>query len=238
MTKKILVLMAKEPRAGKVKTRLCPPLSEKQAAELYKCFLLDKIAALDQIRTAKSNIQCALAFAPTRALDFFQRFAPSWLELVPQVGPDLGQRLIGLFGHFFDRGFDQVVVTDSDSPTLPREYLEKSFDLLEHSDLAIGPSEDGGYYLIGLKAKQPMLFRGILWSTDKVFIETINRAEKEKLAVSLLPNWYDVDTPLDLERLRCDLKSQGRKAQDQAQASKRFLGKMVPSSPSRTSCSP
>jgi rSAM/selenodomain-associated transferase 1 len=223
MTKKILVVMAKEPRAGKAKTRLCPPLSKKQAAELYECFLIDKMAALDTIGKRQKDIEFVLAFDPSTALEFFKGFAPSWLRLVPQTGKDLGQRLINLFRRYFEQGFDQVVIADSDSPTLPAEFLQESFQILDQVDLVIGPTQDGGYYLIGLKTEHPCIFENISWSTDRVLEQTIRLGEEERLAIGFLPRWYDVDTSADLKRLRCALSEEGREKQEIPMATKDFL---------------
>ena len=105
----------------------------------------------------------------------------------------------------FDSGYPRVIVLDSDSPTLPATYIERADRLLDSHDLVVGPSEDGGYYLVGLRQPRPELFRGIAWSTRHVTAQTLDRAAEFGLSVAILPAWYDVDTGADLERLRMEV---------------------------------
>lgn len=199
-----VAIMAKTPRAGEVKTRLSPPLSAPEAAELYCCFLLDKI---EQVRALR-NARPAIAYTPEGGRAFFEAAAPDFL-LIPQRGEDLGARLYGTFEALFVQGYAGGLAIDSDTPTLPTGYLQQAVDLLAgpRADLVLGPCEDGGYYLIGLHRLQRPLFEGIAWSTDQVLPETIRRAEALGLTVASLPPWLDIDTPGDLERLRDALAS-------------------------------
>ncbi len=211
-----VAIMAKAPRAGEVKTRLCPPLSSDEAAELYHCFLQDKVAQVQAVKGA----QPVLSYTPQGEVAFFEGLAPDFL-LLPQEGPDLGARLAHTFGELFARGHRIVCAIDSDSPTLPSSYLTRAVTLLGQPevDLLLGPSEDGGYYLIGLKHLHRELFEGISWSSDRVLHQTRERAAALCLRVVSLPPWYDVDTPEDLARLERDLTA------DQAIAphTRRFL---------------
>ena len=195
-------IMAKAPRAGEVKTRLCPPLSATEAAELYRCFLLDKI---EQVRTLE-EASPAIAYAPDEGRILFEELAPGF-ALVPQRGSDLGSRLANSFDQFFAQGYAGALAIDSDTPTLPRDFLQRALDLIAapHSDVVLGPTEDGGYYLIGLRKLYRELFEGIAWSTSEVFPETVRRAEAKGLRIACLPPWFDIDTPDDLERLRASL---------------------------------
>ena len=195
-------IMAKAPRPGQVKTRLCPPLSGPEAADLYRSFLQDKI---EQVRTLRAASP-AVAYAPETERPFFEALAPDF-RLVAQRGPDLGARLANGFAEFLGNGHAGAVAIDSDTPTLPTEHLAEAVARLRRgdADLVLGPSEDGGYYLIGLRAPHPELFDGIRWSTPEVMPETLRRAEEKGLRVALLPTWYDVDTPTDLARLRAAL---------------------------------
>lgn len=197
------MIMAKAPRAGEVKTRLCPPLSASEAAGLYRGFLLDKI---EQVRTLKEATP-AIAYAPVDGRIFFEALAPGF-TLIPQLGADLGARLASSFEQFFGKGSGPALAIDSDTPTLPTDFLEQALDLMRmpQVDLVLGPTEDGGYYLIGLRALHRELFEGILWSTDRVLPETLRRAEAKGLRVACLPSWFDVDTPEDLERLEAALR--------------------------------
>lgn len=198
-----VAIMAKAPEAGRVKTRLCPPLGADEAVELYRSFLLDTIGAVASL----GGITPAVSYAPAEAREFFAAACPGFL-LVSQRGPDLGARLARTFGDLFALGFDAALAIGADSPTLPRAFLRQGVALLgdPRVDVVLGPSEDGGYYLIGLSAPRPELFRGVAWSTARVFGETLERAEAAGLAVRCLPPWYDVDTVEDLARLEVSLR--------------------------------
>lgn len=200
---KILVVMAKKPEIGKVKTRLCPPLSLEQATELYRCFVLDKIDQVSKIE----NVMPAIAFTPRKAGDFFRELVPENFKLMPQIGSDLGERLANVFKELFSNNFRKVVVIGSDSPNLPTKFIERSFDLLngKNIDVVLGPCHDGGYYLIGLKSLTLNLFEEISWSTFKVYYETIRKINELKLRLKNLPIWYDVDSINDLKKLTKDI---------------------------------
>jgi rSAM/selenodomain-associated transferase 1 len=201
-----VVIMAKAPQTGEVKTRLSPPLSPTDAAKLYRCFLLDKI---EQV-TALEAATLALAFTPPEAKGFFEDVAPGFV-LVQQRGADLGDRLANSLGELIAGGHRAAVAIDSDTPTLPVSFLQQAVDLLTTSDvdLVLGPTQDGGYYLIGLRAMHRELFEAMAWSTSTVLSETIQRASAKGLRVACLPPWYDIDTPEDLGRLRAELASGG-----------------------------
>ena len=208
MARAAVAIMAKAPRTGEVKTRLCPPLSAEEAAELYRCFLLDKIEQVRALRGA----QPAIAYTPVEGKAVFEELAPGF-ALVPQQGADLGARLANSFDRLFAEGYAAVLLIDSDTPTLPTGFLRRALDLVAtpRIDLVLGPSEDGGYYLIGLRAPHRELFEAIAWSTAQVLPETVRRAEAKGLEAARLPPWFDVDTPADLERLRASLeRRQGR----------------------------
>jgi len=197
-----VAIMAKEPRAGEAKTRLCPPLSLADAAELYRRFLLDKIEQVRSLRT----VSPVIAYTPVEARAFFEQVAPDFV-LIPQRGADLGDRLANSLGELLDRGHRGALAIDSDTPTLPHGYLQQALDLVMRSelDVVLGPTEDGGYYLIGLRTVHRELFEAMAWSTSQVLAETIRRANVKGLAVACLPSWYDIDTPEDLARLQAEL---------------------------------
>jgi hypothetical protein len=199
-----VAIMAKAPRPGEVKTRLCPPLTAAEAAGLYRCFLLDKI---EQVRTLDGATP-VIAFAPEDGAPVFQALAPGF-ALVPQRGEGLGARLAACFDRFFADGYAGALLIDSDTPTLPGGFLLQALHLLGEpdTDLVLGPSEDGGYYLVGLRAAHPELFRDIPWSTPRVLPETLGRARARGLHATCLPPWFDVDTGADLERLRAWLRA-------------------------------
>jgi rSAM/selenodomain-associated transferase 1 len=204
-----LCIMAKAPVSGQVKTRLCPPLSLDEAARLYQCFLEDKIAQVRGIQGAEP----VLAYAPDSAAVVFEALAPR-VTLMPQRGGDLTSRLVSVLERLFASGFDAAIVIDSDTPTLPSRFLEQAVAQLASGepDLVLGPSDDGGYYLIGLRGVHRALFEGMPWSTPAVLEETLSRARALGLRVAQLAPWYDVDTGEDLARLMSELEAHAGQA--------------------------
>ena len=192
-----LIVVAKQPTPGQTKTRLSPPLTPDQASALYECFLID---TLDQMRKV-DEAQRVIAYLPIDARDYFHRFASDF-ELVPQNGPDLGSRLDHALTSYLSQGYERVVIMDSDSPTLQSTNLSQAFIALsDGADVTLGPCDDGGYYLIGIKKPVPRLLREVQMSTPTVAADTIALAEEEGLRVSLLPTWYDIDNAASLLRL-------------------------------------
>ena len=194
--------MTKAPRAGKVKTRLTPPLTPEEAAALNICFLRDTTAAI----AAAVNDERARGIAvytPVGAEGEYEGLLPDEFDLVPQRGDAFGERLIFATEDLLSLGFDSVCLIDSDSPTVPpRAFSEAAKILAEKEDaVVLGPSDDGGYYLIGLKKLHRSLFQEIDWSTERVLEQTIERAKEIDLDVHLLPIWYDVDDRATLRRL-------------------------------------
>lgn len=196
-----LIVVAKRPVPGETKTRLCPPLNPQSAADLYRCLLLDTLVLLRQLEGADLTV----AYTPARARAYFEAILPNGFRLLPQQGTDLGERLANALGQHFALGHHRVAIMNSDGPTLPLTCLAEAFSGLDHADVTLGPGHDGGYYLIGMKQLQTELFRGITWSTEHVFVQTMAVCRRLGLSVHLLPEWYDVDVEADLERLRRDL---------------------------------
>ena len=199
-----LAIMAKAPRVGAVKTRLCPPLRPPEAAELARCFLLDTVERVRMVAGA----QPITAYTPPEALSQFEEAAPGF-TLLPQRGRDLGERQSHLAQDALGLGLQAVLIIGTDSPTLPRECLDEAVSLVmaRDVDVVLGPTEDGGYYLIGLRAPHPGLFEGIPWSTPAVLSRILERAHRLGLRAACLPTWFDVDTGADLERLRTELEA-------------------------------
>jgi len=196
-----LIVVAKRPTPGKTKTRLSPPLTPQLASALYECFLFD---TLDQMRQV-CEAQHVIAYLDEP--DYFQRLAPDF-ELIPQQGNDLGERLDRALTSYLWRGYERAVIMDSDSPTLPSVYLSLAFDALaDGADVTVGPCDDGGYYLIGIKKPEPRLLREVKMSTPTVAADTIALAEEEGLRVNLLPTWYDVDDASSLLRLMREVEN-------------------------------
>jgi uncharacterized protein len=204
MTRALLVV-AKQPAAGQTKTRLCPPLSAETAAALYECFLRDTLDVMRQV----SGVERGIVYLPGDAAGYFHTLAPD-MALTPQRGADLGERLDQLLSDALASGAAQAVVMDSDSPTLPALYIAEAFARLDGpDDVVLGPCDDGGYYLIGLKRPQPRLLREVQMSTPFVVRDTLALADSLGLKVAMLPPWYDVDTAAELERLRAELAGAG-----------------------------
>jgi len=187
---------------GQTKTRLTPWLPVDQASKLYECFLLDTL----DIARAVPGVARLIAYTPHDEAAYFERLAPDFGRVL-QVGDSLGERLDNALAHCLDTGFDQAVIMDSDSPTLPPGYVVRAFDSLSSADVVLGPTEDGGYYLIGLTRPQPRLLREVQMSTANVLRDTLTLAEADGLRVALLPAWYDVDTITDLRRLVGELRA-------------------------------
>jgi len=207
-----LAIMVKLPTPGRVKTRLCPPLTPEQATELYRCFLLDKMAQVERIAAATPY----LAFTPREAQPYFRDLAGETFFVVPQEGKDLGERLDHLSTRLLAAGHPGAVIVDSDTPSLPDRFLAEAVEWMgdPRTDAVLGPAEDGGYYLVGLRQSAPAIFQRIAWSTPVVLDQTLRAAAGTGLRVHLLPPWYDVDTGKDLGRLTRDLEGNGTTARE------------------------
>ena len=216
----VCILMVKAPRAGAVKTRLSPPLSPAQAASLAACFARDALAS---IRRAVPDVIVAYAPADGRAQleTLFPHDDLHWLE---QRGDGLGARIESAAAHADALGYGPVVLVGADSPTLPASFVARAVASLAagEADIALGPTEDGGYYLVGLRRPAAGLFRNVEWSTPLVFRQTADNAARAGLRTLELPRWYDVDTPADLLRLRDEIFTQ-REARLRAPATHRWL---------------
>jgi rSAM/selenodomain-associated transferase 1 len=202
-----VAVMAKVPGAAPVKSRLHAALTEVRATELYRCFLLDRLDAL----VAVPGIAPVVAFTPPEARARMATLAPPGVRLLAQEGGDLTERLTRLFDRLLGEGHPAALAMDSDSPTLPMAYVATAARALadDEADVVIGPSDDGGYYLIGLREPRPVLFEDVPWSTAQVLAVTLARARGLGLRVRLLPAWFDVDTEADLHRLRDELAAGG-----------------------------
>ena len=205
----LLIIMAKEPSLGTVKTRLSPPLSPQECVALYTAFLRDTISLVEEACRLSKDVAPALAYTPTSAHRFFRGLAPGHFIFLAQKGAGLGERLCNLPVQARNLGHSPIVMISSDSPTLPPDIVVRCFTELRRPevDVVLGPCDDGGYYLIGMKRPQPALFAGIAWSTEQVTGQTLRAARKAALRVSLLPTWPDVDTAEDLSALWTELQS-------------------------------
>ena len=198
-----LTVMAKAPRPGRVKTRLSPPLTLDQTAELNICFLRDTTENLATITHGAGLI----SYTPVGDEALFAGLLPETFALVPQRGDGFGERLLLAAQDILALGYGAVCLIDSDSPTVPAAaYAQAVQALAQPGDrLILGPSHDGGYYLIGLKQPPPEPFARISWSTASVLAETRQRCTEAGLELLELPLWYDVDDAPTLALLKAEL---------------------------------
>ena len=229
--------MTKAPQAGQVKTRLVPPLTPEEAAELNKCFLRDTVAAIssacshrpvgDEGKTARA-VGIAV-YTPVGAESAYTDILPADFSLLPQRGDEFGERLYFAVEDLFKCGFESVCLIDSDSPTVPAENFAEAVELLSTIEdrVVLGPSDDGGYYLIGVKKPHRHLFEQIDWSTERVLNQTIQRATEIGLEVKLLPTGYDVDDAASLRRLCNELLGENAGWRQYAPNTRKFLASIV-----------
>lgn len=197
-------VIAKAPQPGAVKTRLCPPLDLWQAALLHGAFLRDTLTSALTIRDASVTLFHPPVADPRMLADL----TPDGMARVAESGSGLGHAMRDAFQHLFSTGAHSAVLIGSDLPTLPAAHIDAAFTALERGscDVVLGPAEDGGYYLIGLREPRPSLFERIDWSTDRVLEQTRDRARSAGLRVTHIGPWHDVDSPDDLRRLQAALK--------------------------------
>jgi uncharacterized protein len=248
-----LAVMTKAPHPGRVKTRLVPPLTPEEAAELNKCFLRDTVAAISSacshrpvgkvgetqtackphashsaMATARA---CGIAvYSPVGAESAYADILPADFILLPQRGDGFGKRLYFATEDLFKCGFESVCLIDSDSPTVPAANFQQAVEFLESPEdrIVLGPSDDGGYYLIGLKKPHQHVFENIDWSTERVLNQTIQRANDIQLEVKVLPTGYDVDDEAGLRRLRDELlRNESGSSNEVAPSTRRFLASLV-----------
>ena len=204
LAKPAVGLFAKPPRPGRVKTRLCPSLSPEQAAALYGAFLGDLAEMLDQDESWEW-----MTYSPDPEL-----LEATWPKGAPrpdawrrQVESDLGDRMNAALEELLVEGRPSAILLGSDHPTVTREMIAQTFKALEHVDVVLGPSFDGGLYLVGWTRMHPELFTDVPWSTDRVLETVIARARARQVPTAVMTPWYDVDDARDLEFLRTHLSA-------------------------------
>ncbi len=199
MTRKdALILMAKAPLPGQVKTRLCPPFTKEGAAALYACLLRDTAEEMGRL----SRVRRYLFYSPPGSGRLFRRGPFSGFEPHPQSGRDLGERMDAAFESVFARGAPRAALVGADCPALSTRLVAAAFRELDSSAGAVfGPTDDGGFYLIALSARAPFLFRGVEWGTGSVLSEVTLRCRAAGLPYSLLPSRSDIDTADDVASL-------------------------------------
>jgi rSAM/selenodomain-associated transferase 1 len=195
-----LAVMAKVPVSGTVKTRLVPPLSDEQAAELYRALVLDQLEHLAQLNSA----DLYLAFTPADAASSMASLMPARFQCFPQRGDDLGERMNQVFIELRRRAHRNLVVIGSDLPPVPLDFFEDAFRILaaENKRVVLGPSRDGGYYLVGMNEPTPQIFKEMTWSHAHVLAQTTKKLTRLGIDFRLLPTWFDLDTVEDLDRFQ------------------------------------
>jgi rSAM/selenodomain-associated transferase 1 len=206
--------MAKASRPGLSKTRLCPPLTPEEAARFNTAFLQDVAANIRAAGSAadvrgyfKGSISGYMAFGPPGSEPFFRDILPQGIGLLECWLPNFGDCLFNAITQQLDQGHQAAVVLNSDSPTLPTSLLVETAEVLARPGdrVVLGPSTDGGYYLLGLKAPHRRMFENIDWSTERVARQTLERAREIGLSVHTLPAWYDVDDADALRTVHAEL---------------------------------
>jgi len=197
-----IIVMCKAPVAETVKTRLAPFLSAEQSADLAGCFAVDAMKKAQNI--CENTI---VAFAGEK--EMLETILPQNLIWVRQTGADLGERMHNALRFAFERNFSPLVITGTDSPTLPSEYIKVAIKILQEklTDAVIGETEDGGFYLLGLNQPNQQIFQNVRWSSPETLLQTVQNIRQLNLHLTTLPIWYDVDTPKDLRRLKSEIEN-------------------------------
>lgn len=195
--KECVLFYVKFPEKGKVKTRLAKDIGDEQAVELYRCCILDMLETLACIPQ-----QICICYAPEDAEQQFKNWLGREYLYMPQRGRDLGERMNNSFQEAFRRGFQNVCILGSDLPDLPHQHVVKAFEQLRAFESVIGPSGDGGYYLLGFRNEIffSEVFQGIIWSHSSVYAETIKKLERRGIKFLILPAWNDIDNLTELQQ--------------------------------------
>jgi hypothetical protein len=201
-----LTVMAKAPRAGKVKTRLAPALGMEGSAAINICFLRDTTRNIAEV-AEQGGAAGLVCYTPVGDEVAFEGLLPEGFALIAQRGDAFGERLLAAAEDILSCGYGSVCLIDSDSPTLPQSALVRAVDELQRPGdrVVLGGSDDGGYYLIGLKQAHAVPFERITWSTASVYAETVERVREAGLELVELPVWYDVDDAATLAVLEAEL---------------------------------
>lgn len=202
-----LAIVCKAPVDGACKTRLCPPLTAREAAEISRCFIADVAAAIE----AAAGEGGVCVYTPVGGEAAFDGLLPGGFSMLAQRGDDLGARLLHATGDLLAAGFAGVCLINSDGPTLPLALLRDAVAALRQPGdrIVLAPAIDGGYCLIGLKQPHAVVFRDIAWSTGQVLDQTLARVASLGVPLSRLPSWYDVDDLASLQLLLQELFAGG-----------------------------
>jgi uncharacterized protein len=207
--RRTLVVMAKAPRPGEVKTRLTQSLPVEAVTELYRCLLDDTMGLTRSLETSSGRLSSSPEVAimcPASDVEELRQLTRGAVAVVAQKGEGLAAGLTSVFAHFAAPGCKGVVAFNSDSPHLPASILRSAFETLSAHDLVVGPTEDGGYYLVGAKVAHPELFDGDGMGTQSALEALLARARKLQLSVGFTDPFYDIDVEGDLTRLASELQ--------------------------------
>ncbi|NOY41713.1 MAG: glycosyltransferase [Planctomycetes bacterium] len=197
-----LGLFAKYWQPGQVKTRLAATIGDAAAADAYQQFVVTLLNRLQNLGN-----QRWLAFAPPERAGEFESVAAERWQLEPQAEGDLGQRMQTFFANRLAEGCQRIVLLGTDSPNVPVEYVQQALIELRNHDVVLGPTEDGGYWLVGVSTDVPEIFTDIPWSTPNVWQATLEALRSRGRAYTTVPTWYDIDENDDLQRLIADLQA-------------------------------
>src|SRR5262245_61912710 len=198
--KRALLLFARRPRLGQVKSRLIPRFSPEEALAFHRALLID---SLDLLRRCGESIgaECRLYLSEEGELDSGITAHLGATTTRIQKGFDLGDRLHHAFKECLEEGHQEVIVLGSDSPHVPAAYVIRAFNELAKAEIVVGPARDGGYYLLGATGLHAPLLNDMPWGTAQLYRETVRRARREGITISSLPAWYDVDLPESVAQL-------------------------------------
>lgn len=200
-------MFAKFWEPGRVKTRLATAIGPDKAAEVYKAFLDAQV-----LRFAELSNSVIVFSSDDRVQDFRHLIDgrnDAW-QLQTQGDGDLGERMQRFFLRAFEEGYERAALVGSDTPTLPLTFIRQADALLRIHDVVLGPTEDGGYYLVAARQHVPPIFSSIEWSTPDVWRQTIGKLQEHRVRFAVLPTWYDIDDAADLQRLRLELGVEGQ----------------------------
>jgi len=204
---RILVIMAKAPRRGRVKTRLMQSLPAEAVTTLYRCLLEDTVALAKSLAGVEATVMC-----PENDREELVELLGDRIQIVPQKGEGLAAGLTSVFRHFIAEGREHVIAFNSDSPHIAPSVLTRAFETLATHDMVVGPTHDGGYYLVGAKAVYPTLFEGDGMGTETALDRLLSRTKALGLSTGFTEGFYDVDLADDLIRLAGELRSEPKKA--------------------------
>lgn len=216
---KQLGIFVRDPQPGTVKTRLVPPLTSEEACNLYAAFVADLLKRVYKMKRVRTTV-----FYHGDRSDRLVSMVPDRFAIEPQHGETLGKRLVNALEQLLGNDATRLaVIIGSDSPDIPLAYLKRAYAKLKHRDVVLGPSSDGGYYLVGARGRVPAIFDGISWGSKSVLADTLDRIAASSLRSDVLPLWYDVDTEHSLDLLAQMVRARRMARSDRLLATERAL---------------